>query len=157
LATGSGFATRKLHTDRDEIVFAGARPIVLNGIPSLTDRADLADRAVTIHLAALTEDARDPEDELMAAFEAKRPLILGAPLDAASSALRNIDKIKLDRAPRMVDFAKWVTAAEAGLGWESGRFLDALLRSRNLQTETPPVLLTYNRQKSLNRSWLNSV
>jgi putative DNA primase/helicase len=130
LATGSGFATRMLHTDRDEIIFAGARPIVLNGIPSLTDRADLADRAITIHLAALAEDARDPEDELMAAFEAKRPLILGALLDAASSALRNINKIKLDRAPRMVDFAKWVTAAEAGLGWESGRFLDAYRENR---------------------------
>jgi hypothetical protein len=124
LATGSGFATRMLHTDRDEIIFAGARAIVLNGIPSLTDRADLADRAITIHLAALTEDARDPEDELMAAFEAKRPLILGALLDAVSSALRNVNRIKLDRAPRMVDFAKWVTAAEAGIGWKSGLFLD---------------------------------
>jgi putative DNA primase/helicase len=130
LATGSGFATRMLHTDRDEIVFAGARPIVLNGIPSLTDRADLADRAVTIHLAALTEDARSPEDELMTEFEAKQPVILGALLDAVSSALRNIGTTKLDHAPRMVDFAKWVTAAEPGLGWEHGRFLDVYRENR---------------------------
>jgi putative DNA primase/helicase len=129
-ATGSGFATRMLHTDRDEIVFAGARPIVVNGIPSLTDRADLADRAVTIHLAALTEDARNPEDDLMAAFEAKRPIIIGALLDAVSSALRNIGNIKLDRAPRMVDFAKWITAAEPGLGWERGSFLAAYCENR---------------------------
>ena len=47
-----------LHTDRDEIIFEAARPIVLNGIPSLTDRADLADRAVTIHLAAIPDDER---------------------------------------------------------------------------------------------------
>ena len=90
LATGSGFATRMLHTDRDEFIFEGSRPIILNGIPSLTDRADLADRAVTIHLAIIPEDARQPEDELFAAFEAKRPVILGALLDGISAALRNL-------------------------------------------------------------------
>ena len=97
LATGSGFATRMLHTDRDEFIFEGSRPIILNGIPSLTDRADLADRAVTIHLAMIPEDARQPEDELFAAFEAKRPAILGALLDAVSAALRNLPTVKLDR------------------------------------------------------------
>ena len=89
LATGSGFATRMLHTDRSEMIFDAARPIILNGIPSLTDRADLADRALTIHLATIAEDARDPEDELLAAFEAKRPAILGALLDAVSCAPRS--------------------------------------------------------------------
>jgi len=123
LATGSGFATRALHTDREEIIFDAARPIVLNGIPLLTDRADLADRAVTIHLATLAEDVRNPEDEFLAAFEAKRPSILGALLDAVSVALRNLSAVKLTRAPRMADFAKWVTAGEPGLCWEPGRFL----------------------------------
>jgi hypothetical protein len=37
-----------LHTDHDEMIFEGQRPVLLNGIPLLTDRADLADRAVTI-------------------------------------------------------------------------------------------------------------
>jgi putative DNA primase/helicase len=123
LATGSGFATRMLHTDSEEFIFEGARPIVLNGIPSLTDRADLADRAVTIHLAALSEDVRRPEDEMFAAFEAKRAAILGALFDAVSAALRFLSRVKLDRAPRMADFAKWITAAESGLGWEPGAFL----------------------------------
>jgi hypothetical protein len=119
-----------LHTDRDEIIFSAARPIVLNGIPSLTDRADLADRAVTIHLATLADDARDPEDELIAAFEAKRPAILGALLDAVSAALRNLDKMKIERPPRMADFAKWIAAAEPGLGWEPGQFLAAYRENR---------------------------
>jgi hypothetical protein len=51
LATGSGFATRMLHTDRGEMIFEAARPIIINGIPTLTDRADLADRALTITCA----------------------------------------------------------------------------------------------------------
>ncbi len=130
LATGSGFATRMLHTNSDEFIFEGSRPIILNGIPSLTDRADLADRAVTIHLAMIAEDARQPEDELLAAFEAKRSVILGALLDAVAAALRNLAKVKLDRAPRMADFAKWVTAAETGLGWEPGAFLAVYRENR---------------------------
>jgi hypothetical protein len=83
-ATGSGFATRMLHTDRDEMIFEGARPIIINGIPTLTDRSDLADRAVTIHLRALPENERHPEDELLADFERARPHILGALMDATS-------------------------------------------------------------------------
>jgi putative DNA primase/helicase len=130
LATGSGFATRMLHTDREEFIFEGARPIVLNGIPSLTDRADLADRALTIHLAAISENERKPEDEMFVAFEAKRPAILGALFDAASAALRNLPKVKIERAPRMADFAKWITAAEWGLGWKSGAFLDVYRENR---------------------------
>ena len=136
LATGSGFATRMLHTDRSETIFDAARPILLNGIPSLTDRADLADRAITIHLATISEEARDPEDELIAAFEAKRPLILGALLDAVSGALRNIDNVKLERAPRMADFAKWITAAEPALGWQPGDFLTAYSANRRDVIET---------------------
>jgi putative DNA primase/helicase len=125
LATGSGFATRMLHTDRDEMIFEAARPIIINGISSLTDRADLADRSVTIHLSSIPDAERRPEDELLADFENARPRILGALLDAVSGALRNIGTVKLDRAPRMADFAKWITAAEPGLGWEPGEFLAA--------------------------------
>ena len=136
LATGSGFATRMLHTDRSETIFDAARPIVLNGIPSLTDRADLADRAVTIHLATITEESRNPEDELISAFEAKRPLILGALLDAVAGALRNLDKVKLERSPRMADLAKWITAAEPALGWEPGQFLAVYRENRRDVIET---------------------
>jgi putative DNA primase/helicase len=131
LATGSGFATRALHTDRDEMIFDGARPIILNGIPNLTDRADLADRSVTVHLRAIPEKERQPEDELVAAFEEARPRILGALLDAVSRALGNVASVKLERSPRMADFVKWTTAAEPGLGWEPGAFLAAYDANRH--------------------------
>jgi putative DNA primase/helicase len=130
LATGSGFATRMLHTDRDEMIFEAARPIIINGIAHLTDRADLADRSVTIHLAAIPDADRRPEDELLADFEKARPRILGALLDAVSRALANIATVKLDRAPRMADFAKWITAAEPALGWKPGEFLAAYSGNR---------------------------
>jgi len=122
LSTGGGFATRTLHTDRDETIFDGQRPILLNGIGSLTDRPDLADRAVTVHLRAIPEEDRRAEDELWDAFEAARPHILGGLLDAVLCAVRNIKQTKLYRAVRMADFEKWVTAAEPALGWELGAF-----------------------------------
>jgi len=130
LATGSGFATRKLHTDNEEMIFDAARPIIINGIPTLTDRSDLADRAVTIHLHAIPEDQRRPEDEMLAAFEEVRPRILGALMDAISCAHRNVGTVKLDRVPRMADFVKWITAAEPGLGWEPGAFMAIYAENR---------------------------
>ncbi|KRQ14273.1 hypothetical protein AOQ71_13300 [Bradyrhizobium manausense] len=136
LATGSGFATRMLHTDNAEAIFEAARPIILNGIPSLTDRPDLADRALTIHLKTIPEDARRPEDELEAEFEAARPRIISALCDAVSAALRNVSTVRLERSPRMADFVKWITAAESGLGWEAGDFMAAYNTNRRDVSET---------------------
>ena len=136
LATGSGFATRMLHTDNSEAIFEAARPIILNGIPSLTDRPDLADRALTIHLLTIPEEARRPEDELEAEFEAARPRIVSALCDAVATALRNVGKVRLDRSPRMADFCKWITAAEPGLGWEPGDFMAAYNRNRRDLSES---------------------
>ncbi|MEZ5763925.1 MAG: DUF6371 domain-containing protein [Xanthobacteraceae bacterium] len=130
VSTGGGFATRMLHTDNEENICNVQCPIILNGIPALTDRADLADRALNIHLAVIPEDRRKPEDEFVAAFDIQIPFILGALLDAVSTALRKLPDVKLDRLPRMADFVKWLAAAESGLGWESGEFMAAYERNR---------------------------
>jgi hypothetical protein len=125
LATGGGFAARMLHTDREMITFEGQRPVLLNGIPLLTGRPDLADRSVTVRLRILVAESRNREDSLWAYFDAARPRILGAIFTAVSAAVRNIGRVKLERPPRMADFASWVTAAEPGLGWNDGEFLAA--------------------------------
>ena len=136
LATGSGFATRAKYTDKDENIFEGARPIILNGIPSLADRADLAERAITIRLAAIPEDKRRPEDEQDAEFELARPRILGALCTALSAALRNIGTTRLGRYSRMADFEKWGTASEPGLGWEPGTLSKTYAVSRKDTADT---------------------
>ncbi|MEM7192240.1 MAG: DNA-binding protein [Pseudomonadota bacterium] len=56
------------------------------------------------------------------AFNAALPGIVGAILNAISSALRHIDQVKLTRLPRMADFAKLIEAASPGLGWDKGQF-----------------------------------
>ncbi|WFU84833.1 ATP-binding protein [Bradyrhizobium sp. CIAT3101] len=136
LSTGGGYATRTLHTDRDETIFEGQRPIMLNGIPLLTDRADLADRALTVHLRAIPEGERQPEDEIWANFARARPRLLGALLSAMSAALRNLPQTKLERSGRMADFEKLVTAAESGLGWDAGSFQKVVRANREEITES---------------------
>lgn len=42
LATGGGYGARELYKDADEIIFEAQRPILLNGIPDLANRPDLA-------------------------------------------------------------------------------------------------------------------
>jgi hypothetical protein len=86
-------------------------------------RADLADRGLVVSLKRIPDENRRPEAELLRSFERDRPLILGALLDAVSSALRNQDNIRLNAYPRMADFARWVSAAEPALNWPTGTFL----------------------------------
>ena len=123
VAYGEGFATRQLHSDRAEMIFSGARPIVLNGIGDLAARPDLADRALSITLPPIPDDQRREEREFWAAFETARPKILGALLDAVAAGLRHLPNIRLERLPRMADFATWAEACASGFGWEPGEFL----------------------------------
>jgi hypothetical protein len=105
LATGGGFAVRQLYSDQDEVLFDAARPVILNGIEDIVTRPDLADRAVFLTLEPIPEERRRPEQELWAAFEAERPRILGVLLDAVAKGLAQLQHTKLDRLPRMADFA----------------------------------------------------
>lgn len=130
LATGGGFATRMLYTDEDEVLFAACRPVVANGIDQLATRHDLLDRAIVLSLPPIPEEKRLDEATFWEQFEAARPRVLGALLDAVAAGLRNVGRVKLDRLPRMADFAKWVAAAEEALPWPAGGFLEAYLGNR---------------------------
>jgi hypothetical protein len=130
LATGGGFAVRQLYTDQDEVLFDAARPVILNGIEDIVTRPDLADRAVFLTLQPIPEERRRPEQELWAAFEEKRPRILGALLDAVVRGLRMLPETRLERLPRMADFALWATACETAL-WPAGTFWTAYRGNRD--------------------------
>jgi hypothetical protein len=114
LTSGGAFSTRRLFTDQDEILFAAARPIILNGIEEVISRPDLADRAILLMLAPIAERQRRPEHALWRQFELARPHILGALLDAAAHGLQMLPQVRLQRLPRMADFALWVAACETG-------------------------------------------
>ena len=145
IATGGGFGTRKLHTDSDEVLFNATRPCLLNGIPDLAARPDLADRSIGIHLPVIPPGKRKTLGAFNRDFARAKPFIFGALLDAVSCALRQIDSVSLSEAPRMADFAKWVVAAEETLGWTQGAFLDSYAANRaksdQAAVEANPVAL----------------
>ena len=112
------------------MLFDAARPVILNGIEDIVTRPDLADRAVFLTLEPIPEERRRPEQELWAAFEAERPRILGVLLDAVAKGLAELPRTKLDKLPRMADFALWATACETAL-WPSGTFWSAYCGNRD--------------------------
>jgi hypothetical protein len=131
LATGGGFGTRELYTNDDEQLFDSMRPLILTGIETVATRPDLLDRSILLELPSISKENRKTEEELYAAVGPALPSILGALLDAVACALKNVLMVKLPSLPRMADFAKWVTAAEPALGWETGTFLAAYQASQD--------------------------
>jgi hypothetical protein len=115
IATGGGFSTRQLYSDDGEALFNFIRPVLLTGIEDLAVRGDLLDRSLLIYLPTISEEKRQDEEQFWRDFEQARPRLLGALLDAVSTALAQLPDVKLDRLPRMADFAKWVIAAAPAL------------------------------------------
>lgn len=130
IATGGGFSTRELYTDSDEVFFDAARPVILNGIDHLAERADLAERALVLNLPHIGKADRKDEQQLFADFEKELPRILGALFTAISCALRRLPEVKIASKPRMADFALWAAAAAPALGFSPEAFLVAYSGNR---------------------------
>ena len=135
LATGGGFATRRLYTDEDEALFAACRPIIINGINQVVRRSDLADRTLMISLRQIPAKDRRTAEAIRNELHARRPLILGALFDVMSVGLRRQPEIDLEEQPRMADFARWAVACEPGHD-QPGTFLHAYQYNRNEVVET---------------------
>jgi hypothetical protein len=130
LATGGGVTTRQLYTDDEEALFDATRPVILTSIEDLATRGDLLDRCLLLNLPVIPDTVRQPERVFWREFEAARPRILGALLDAVGGALRELPRVNLPGLPRMADFAEWATAAGPSLGWREGDFMGAYLGNR---------------------------
>jgi hypothetical protein len=143
LSTGAAHATRSLYTDDEETLFAATRPMILTGIGDVVTRPDFLDRGLRLQLPPIDDAQRRPEAEFWAEFERVRPRILGALLDAVAIGLDNLPTTPLPEAPRMADFAQWMTAVEPGLGWSPGTFMAAYAENRaeanHLALEASPV------------------
>jgi hypothetical protein len=127
LATGGGLQKRMLYTDDEQNLIAVCRPVAVTGIPDLTTRGDLADRAIVLVLDRIGKAQRRRESELWAAFEESAPVILGTLLDGVARALRD-EKCRaeaMEEMPRMADFAAWAAAAAPAFGWTAEDVLRA--------------------------------
>ncbi len=124
LASGDAFVAVKLYTDDELALHKAKRPIIVNGIPRLAEREDLASRVLSINLPPFTDD-RLTEPEIMVRWHKVKPRILGGLLDGVCGALRNVDGVTLPEQPRIVGALKWATAAEANFGFDDGAVFKA--------------------------------
>jgi hypothetical protein len=144
LATGGGFGGRQLYSDHDEAIFDATRPLVFNAIPELgTARPDFLDRALIVEFLSLPPELRRDEARYWSEFSKQQPRILGALLDAAVAGIRNLPQARVERPPRLADFALWVSACEEALGMEPGEAMGACMASsaeaRDLALEASPL------------------
>jgi hypothetical protein len=149
LATGGDIGGRMLYTDADTAAFSAQRPIIINGIPDLVTRGDLASRALFIRLAPM--QYRRTETQLRSEFSKFAPEILGGLLDALAGALARLPNLTLpdeSATLRMADFAQLAMAADTPLGWLSGTGLCLLRANAGLATavvvEADPIAVSIN-------------
>jgi len=129
IATGGGFAARRLHTDADEHLSFAVRPLIVNGIADVLGRADLADRTIRIELSPPV--VRRPDEELDRRWSEVWPGLLGLLFDGLSAGLRQFDKTEIVDPPRMASAARWATACASGLGIDPATIIPAWRANRN--------------------------
>lgn len=131
LATGGGFAKRKLYTDADEAVIIAKRPIIINGISAAITAQDLVDRAISIETPTIIK--RTESTDIWKHYEEQKPQLLGALLDIFSSALLRLPNIELPviDCPRLIEFTKLGMAISEVLGQEGNDFLYVFQLSRS--------------------------
>ena len=122
LATGGGFAKRRLYTDADEAVISVKRPVVLNGISAAVTAQDLVDRTISVETPVIRERLETPE--LWGAFHDNHGRLFGALLTVMADALRILPTIVLAPAdrPRLAEFARLGRAVAKALGHDGDEF-----------------------------------
>ncbi len=146
LVFGAGFSGRALYTDDERIVLQAQRPVILNGIEDFVRKSDLIDRTVIVQMRSISTKRRRHEEELWASFRADQPLILGSVLDAVAHGLRELPGVKLERMPRMADFAGGALPSAAGSAGDPMRFCPLMRRTGSRRP----------RDRSMARRWGHS-
>jgi hypothetical protein len=141
IATGGGFAARKLYSDTDETLIEIQRPVIINGIDDIASRPDLADRCLHLLLPPLV--SRKTESEMSSGFQDDAPAIFAAILDGLALAIKDHATVRLAKLPRMADFATWAAAGVPALGFTADEFSTAYTRNRDhladLAVDASPV------------------
>ncbi len=130
LATGGGFAARKLFTNAEESVIEVKRPVIINSIPNVVTAQDLTDRAISIELPRI--EYRE-ESEISQKWEDAKPAIMAGLMDLFVDTLARLDDVVLVNPPRMADFTRLGEAMSQALGYTAGSF-DKLYKANRLES-----------------------
>ena len=133
--TGGAFSKRELYSDDSDILRTFKRQIIITGINIPSHAPDLLDRLLLIELERVQPHMRMDETTFWARFDADRPKLFGALLDAIAGALRHLPDIALDEMPRMADFARVACAYAEYAGIGTKKMLDTIMRHTSRQTQ----------------------
>jgi hypothetical protein len=121
IATGGGWATRRLYSNEEESIIEVMQPVMLNGISPIVTAQDLLDRTLHFELEPIVE--RRTQQELETMFEQQAESIFGALLDLYARALREIPQVHIPDPPRMADFAVLGAAVYRALSSSEAQFI----------------------------------
>jgi len=123
ISTGDNQSIRRLYTTNGEMTVSIKKPTILNGIPELAKRSDLASRSLKLTLQKVKR--RKTEKEAWIDFNEDAPSILKGLLNGLTAALANLHYTKIDDMARMADFCMWATAANSAYEWDETTFIEA--------------------------------
>ena len=133
--SGGAFSKRELYSDDNDIILVFKRAMILTGINIPTHAPDLLDRMLLIELERISPDKRVDETTFWLNFDAHKPMLFGALLDAVVGTLKHLPTIKLNRMPRMADFARIACAYAEYTGFGTDKMLDVIMQHTVRQTE----------------------
>jgi hypothetical protein len=123
IATGESFSKIKKYTDEERVIYTAKRPILLNGIPRLSERGDLANRTFLVSLQPLADKLTGLE--LNRRWLDARPRTMAGLYDGVRAALNNFDRVNLPGESRLIGPLRWSTAAEPSFGFDDHEILRA--------------------------------
>ena len=144
LATGGGYASRKLFTNDEENIISVKRPVIINSIPHVITAQDLTDRAINIEAPRVAGYLE--VTELNKAWEIDKPIIFGGLMDLFVNTLKGIDSVKgVDNSIRMIDFTRLGESMARSLEHDEGHFT-SLYKANRLEglsrsLEASPVVV----------------
>ncbi len=130
-ATGGALSARQLYTDADQHVIHLHVALVLNGIHTLIDQPDLAQRCLPLELRPIPDCDRKSEAQLASEFEADLPAILRGLFDLIAGILTHLPEAKVTNPERMIDFVHWLAAMEMAQGVPAGVYQAAYSEALN--------------------------
>ncbi|MGD1838709.1 MAG: bifunctional DNA primase/polymerase, partial [Nitrososphaeraceae archaeon] len=123
--TGGSFSKRKLYSDDDDIPYRYKKILGFAGINVIFKEPDALDRSIKIELERIREENNIPDSKIEQELKQQIPQLLGFLFDIISKTLQIKDSVKLNRLPRMADFAEWGEAIARALGYKPLEFMDA--------------------------------
>lgn len=136
VCTGGGVSYRQLYTDEGENIAQFRHIVIINSITMPIVNADLMDRAIILKLQRIKPENRRPEQDLWHAFNLAQPKILGGIFDTIVKAMKIYSTVKIDKLPRLADFAKWGYAIAEALGKSGEQFLEDFSNNVKHQNES---------------------